>query len=261
SRDIHPALLPGPRQSRHRAHPARSAARFPAPRQRPRVPCDARSGAPSRACAVHRSSRPESGYPRTSRSSRRGWRRSWTPPPATPASRPGSGHRPPPRAAAFQPGGRRYASPARRAATRADLPRPPRDLRYRRWPHSLHCFQSGHIPANEPLDEEFDVSARTLRYRPCIGARSQFLECASGGTRRVSVKYRSLLPYRATKVLVFPDFACELQHYIEETCRNELEATEQLCSGALCPHLVGQHAEAADAMIATQHLDESVGVG
>jgi len=35
-----------------------------------------------------------------------------------------------------------------------------------------------------------------------------------------------LLSYRATKVLVFRDFACELEHYIEETCRYQLEAAE-----------------------------------
>jgi len=37
--------------------------------------------------------------------------------------------------------------------------------------------------------------------------------------RWIRFKNRPLLPYRASKVLVFRDFACELEHYIEENVR------------------------------------------
>src|SRR6202000_1164234 len=116
------------------------------------------------------------------------------------------------------------------------------------------------ISSYQPLDEELDVATRTRGNRPCIGARGQFLERACGRARRIRFQNGALLPHRAAKVLVFRDFACELQHYIEETCGYTLKTAEQFRARAGHAHLVGEHAEALYAVIATQHLDESISV-
>jgi hypothetical protein len=113
---------------------------------------------------------------------------------------------------------------------------------------------------DQSFDEELQVPANTIGYRPVIGLLGQILECLCDTAARIGLNHRFLGLYGLLQVFVERNTAGKIEHHIKVPIGNPAELAVEILALLGTLNHVGENPETAHPVLAVEQLDQSVGV-